>query len=464
MTVLRFFYRCSIPVNQKEMGEKRISGQIKGFSKLSRDQKLQWLSDSFFENGKEAIEDFNRFRLSDPKTQKVLDGFSENTLSNYFLPFGIAPNFLINDKVYAVPMVIEESSVVAAASSAAKFWLTRGGFRYEIEDVEKLGQVHFFWSGNPLQLKELFDRELCEILKEHIAPFISNMEKRGGGVRNIDLLDKTHELDNYYQLWLSFDTCDSMGANFINTVLEECLKKMKIHFAETDYLRNGPQPEFLMAILSNYTPDCLVRASVDCPVSELQDASLTLEASEFADRFYKAVRIAGFDKFRAVTHNKGIFNGVDAVVIASGNDFRAVEACGHAYASRTGTYRSLTFCEIVDDHFTFRLDIPLALGTVGGLTCLHPLAKRALELLGNPTAKELMGIAACTGLAQNFAAIRSLITTGIQYGHMKMHLDNILNHLNASDDEVGKVVTFFEGKTISFNSVRNYLEELRCRP
>lgn len=445
------------------MGEKKIGGQIKGFSRLSRDQKLKWLSDNYFKNGSGAIEDLDKFRLTDPDIQKVLDGFSENTLSNYILPFGIAPNFLINNIMYAVPMVIEESSVVAAASSAAKFWLSRGGFHYEVEDVEKLGQVHFFWSGDPMQIKELFDRELREILRHHIAPFIANMENRGGGIRKIELLDKTHELDNYYQLWLSFDTCDSMGANFINTVLEECLKKMKSHFSETDYLRNGPQPEFLMAILSNYTPDCLVRASVSCPVSELQDASLTLEASEFADRFYKAVRIAGFDKFRAVTHNKGIFNGIDAVVIASGNDFRAVEACGHAYASRTGSYRSLTFCEIADGHFTFRLDIPLALGTVGGLTCLHPLAKRALELLGNPDARELMGIAACTGLAQNFAAIRSLITTGIQFGHMKMHLENILNHLNASDEEVIQAVKHFEGKTISFNSVRNYLEELRCR-
>ena len=435
---------------------------ISGFSKLSKDEKLDWVCENFFGDTKSARETYEMFHLSEPEVQNIFDGFSENTISNHILPYGVAPNFLINHKTYCVPMVIEESSVVAAASSAAKFWSQRGGFHYEIKDIEKIGQIHFFWSGDPTFLKQLFDSELKDDLNKHIKPFVSNMEKRGGGVREIVLVDKTRELDDYYQLVLKVDTCDSMGANFINTILEECLKRLEWLFANRDDLKERVQPQFLMAILSNYTPNCLARAWVECPVDSLLQPGSSLSAAEFADRFYKAVKIACLDKYRAVTHNKGVFNGLDAVVLATGNDFRAVESCGHAFASRKGHYQSLTECSVEDGVFRFSLDIPLAIGTVGGLTCLHPLAKKSLEMLGNPGARELMGIAACTGLAQNFAAIRSLITTGIQYGHMKMHLENILNHLKASPEESDKAVQYFESRSISFNSVRNFLENIRC--
>lgn len=435
---------------------------IRGFSRLSKREKLNWVCENFFGDSESARETFEMFHLSDPDVQNIFDGFSENTISNHILPYGVAPNFLINNKTYCIPMVIEESSVVAAASSAAKFWAQRGGFHYEIKDMEKIGQIHFFWSGDAASLKQLFKSDLKNDLNQHIKPFIRNMEKRGGGVREIKLTDKTTELDDYYQLVLTFDTCDSMGANFINTILEECLKRLKWLFANREDLKNGAQPEFLMAILSNYTPNCLATAWVECSVDSLHHPQSSLTAAEFADRFHKAVKIAQLDKYRAVTHNKGVFNGLDAVVLATGNDFRAVESCGHAFASRSGRYQSLTDCSMENGIFRFSLDIPLAIGTVGGLTCLHPLAKSSLEMLGNPSARELMGIAACTGLAQNFAAIRSLITTGIQYGHMKMHLENILNHLNASPQESEKAALYFESQTISFNSVRNFLENIRC--
>ena len=435
---------------------------IKGFSRLSKEEKVNWISRSFFPHSEEAKKVFEEFNCLKPDTQKVFDGFSENTLANFILPYGAAPNFVINDTTYCVPMVIEESSVVAAASSAAKFWMKKGGFHYEVEDVEKLGQIHFFWKGNKDRLKELFQSEIQEVLYAEVAPTVSNMVKRGGGIREMKLLDKTAELDHYYQLLISFDTCDSMGANFINTVLEECMERMKVYFSEKEELKTELQPEFLMAILSNYTPNCKVKAWTKCKISDLDQASLTLSGIEFADRFKKAVDIAKIDKYRAVTHNKGIFNGIDAVVIAAGNDFRAVEACGHAYASKNGHYCSLSDCRIEGDSFVFSLEVPLALGTVGGLTCIHPLAKISLGMLGNPSAKELMGIAACTGLAQNFAAIRSLVTTGIQYGHMKMHLDNILNHLNATESESARASRHFRDKVISFNAVRNFIDEIRC--
>ena len=186
-----------------------------------------------------------------------------------------------------------------------------------------------------------------------------------------------------------------------------------------------------------------------------------MSASEFAERFYRAIQIAKIDPYRAVTHNKGIFNGIDSVVIATGNDFRAIEACGHAYASRDGAYRSLSDCSIINNLFTFWLDIPLALGTIGGLTELHPIAKRSLELLGNPSAEELMQVTAATGLAQNFAAIKSLITTGIQQGHMKMHLGNILNHLKASPKEINLATAHFQNQKISFTDVRLFIEQMR---
>lgn len=186
-----------------------------------------------------------------------------------------------------------------------------------------------------------------------------------------------------------------------------------------------------------------------------------MTGEEFASKFQLAVRIAEEDVYRATTHNKGIFNGVDAVVIATGNDFRAVEAAGHTYAARTGKYKSLSTVELKDGKFIYSLTLPMALGTVGGLTSLHPLAKQSLEMLGNPSAEELMMIAASVGLANNFAAVRSLVTKGIQMGHMKIHLMNILNHFEATDEEKTKAVEYFIGQKVSFNNVRQFLNKTR---
>lgn len=186
-----------------------------------------------------------------------------------------------------------------------------------------------------------------------------------------------------------------------------------------------------------------------------------MEAGLFAEKFQTAVNIARIDPYRATTHNKGIFNGIDAVVLATGNDFRAIEASGHTYAARDGQYRSLSFCSIDNGIFKFWMEIPLAVGTVGGLTKLHPMAKRSLELLGHPGAEELMMIIASVGLAQNFSAIRSLVTTGIQKGHMKMHLINILNHLGATEPEMKSATTYFDEKLITYTAVREYIEGMR---
>ena len=285
------------------------------------------------------------------------------------------------------------------------------------------------------------------------------MEKRGGGLKDIVLLDQTGNLENYYQLDVSFETCDAMGANFINSVLEglgEAITKFAL--GHDEFSDAEKEIEVIMCILSNYTPDCLVKAYVECEVSELGIFPGEMSASEFATRFERAVTIAKIDVNRAVTHNKGIFNGVDAVILATGNDFRAVEACGHAYAARDGKYRGLSSCFVDKGIFRFELTLPLALGTVGGLTKLHPLAKASLEILDNPDAQELMKIVVCAGLAQNFGAITSLVTTGIQKGHMKMHLLNILNQLNATEKQVVLAKDYFKDNIVSFSSVRAFLE------
>jgi hydroxymethylglutaryl-CoA reductase len=222
-----------------------------------------------------------------------------------------------------------------------------------------------------------------------------------------------------------------------------------------------PAPEVIMSILSNYTPDCRVHAWVECPVTDLGDFEGGLGPEEFARRFYTAVRISHIDPYRATTHNKGIFNGIDAVVLATANDFRAVEACGHTWAARSGKYKGLSKCSVTDGMFRFELEIPLAVGTVGGLTTLHPLARRSLEMLGNPDASTLMQVIAATGLMQNFLAIRSLVTTGIQKGHMRMHLHNMLLRLEATEKESAQALKYFEDKTVSFPELRKYMEQLR---
>jgi hydroxymethylglutaryl-CoA reductase len=215
-----------------------------------------------------------------------------------------------------------------------------------------------------------------------------------------------------------------------------------------------------MSILSNYTPDCLVKAWVECEVSKLGTFE-SYGAEQLAKRFEKAIRIAKIDPYRATTHNKGIFNGIDAVVLATANDFRAVEANGHAYAARDGQYRGLTDCEIKNGIFRFWIEMPLAIGTVGGLTSLHPMARHSLELLGDPNAEELMGIIAVMGLAQNFAAVKSLVTTGIQKGHMKMHLINVLASLNASEREVQETIIHFTDEVVSYAAVRDFITGMR---
>lgn len=513
------------------MREKPENGKIiKGFSRLTREEKL----DMLLEGSKDPLEIrslIESYRHHDPGMQKLHDEFSENTITNFFLPLGVAPNFLVNGRLYMVPMVTEESSVVAAAARSAGFWAQKGGFIVEVKEMIKTGQVHFIWKGDRTHLTDVFP-EIKKRFIEGTRDITANMVRRGGGIRSIELVDKTGDMEGYFQINARFDTKDSMGANFINSCLEEFATILKEYWrdklhnsggiirpesapgvqsepesgirqeskSEIKYSsqpggqsemqpeikpgsQNDPMPDqvssnndslmagtdhnrkdspvIIMSILSNYTDECLVTSEVSCGVEELIDISGEMTAAEFAQKFMQAVRIAHIDVYRATTHNKGIFNGIDAVVIATGNDFRAVEAAGHAWASRDGKYRGLSTCTVENGRFLFSLTLPMAVGTVGGLTGLHPLAKLSVGLLGNPGAQELMGIIASAGLASNFAAISSLVTKGIQSGHMKMHLSNILTHFGADDEERIKAGEFFRERKVGFSSVEKFLKEYR---
>ena len=437
-----------------------MNNAVSGFSKLSKEDKINWIASTYFSNPDHAVATIKQYWNSDSKLQQLHDEFIENTITNFYLPMGIAPNFLVNEKYFSIPMVIEESSVVAAAAKSAKYWSIRGGFKASVLSSEKIGQVHFIYKGDVKKLEDFFQKIKPKFF-DATESITKNMQKRGGGILDITLQNKTQELANYFQLHVTFETKDSMGANFINSCLEQLAKTLKAEAQENSFFTEEEKNlQVVMSILSNYVPNCIVRAEVSCKVEELAEKNIE-NPQEFAEKFVQAVAISEVEPYRAVTHNKGIMNGVDAVVLATGNDFRAVEAGVHAYASRNGKYSSLSYAKIENGIFTFWMEIPLALGTVGGLTSLHPLVKMALEILGKPSSHELMQLVAVTGLAQNFAALRSLTTTGIQEGHMKMHLNNILNQFQATKDERIAIAKHFENNTVSHASVVELIENLR---
>jgi len=299
-----------------------MENSVSGFSKFTKAEKIDWLISNHFQNNPKAKANLERYWNTDDSLQKLHDEFTENTISNFYLPFGVAPNFLINNKIHVLPMTIEESSVVAAASNAAKFWMERGGFTAEVLSTTKVGQVHFIYSGEFFELESIFNN-IKPTLFDATKGITKNMEARGGGIFDIALVNKTSKLSDYYQLHVTFETMDAMGANFINSCLEQIA---------TTFKTGSDDIQVVMSILSNYVPDCLVRAEVRCKVEELTTEAYS--GQEFADTFIQAVRIAEVEPYRAVTHNKGIMNGVDSVVLATGNDCSAVEACVHAYAAR----------------------------------------------------------------------------------------------------------------------------------
>jgi hydroxymethylglutaryl-CoA reductase len=426
---------------------------IRGFSKLSKDEKRRFIIENYL--SVENAEIFNSLALANHSIEKLIENFSENVLSVFPFPYSIAPNFLIDGKEYSVPMVTEESSVVAAASKSAGFWYSRGGFKTEIIGTTKSGHVHFISNSTKEFLSEKVEEWKPQLIQS-VEKIDAGMKKRGGGIQSISLVDKTKALENYFQLEVSFDTCDAMGANYMNSCLEGIAEK----FSELAVNFEIPV-EIIMSILSNYSPKNAVKVFTECDVNALDDRKLQMSPIDFAHKFVQAFEIARVDVSRAVTHNKGFYNGVDSVALATGNDWRAIEANGHAYCSRDGEYRSISIASITGNIFRFEATVPLQVGTVGGITTLHPLAKLSIEILGIPSAIELMKIMASVGLASNFAAVKSLVTTGIQKGHMRMHLSNILTEFHASETEIAAAQKYFADKTISKADVEEFICNFR---
>ena len=430
--------------------------KIIGFSKLSREDKISWISSNFLNESSEFKKILNSYLNNDTEIQSLHNSFSENSISNFYLPYSVSPNFLINNKNYCIPLVTEESSVVAALSNSSKFWFERGGFKSNIINNLKNGQIHFMFKGKKKLLEKLINDNVLDLIKS-TDEITKRMRARGGGIKKIKLIDKSNDLKDYLQLSVDFITVDSMGANFINSCLEKISKTFKELIIKSNYFKDSEKDiKIIMSILSNYTPDCLVEASVECNLDELGTIE-GLPSREFASKFKSAFDIAQIDINRAVTHNKGIMNGIDAVLISTGNDFRAVEAGIHAYASSDGYYKSLSKCSIINDNFKISLKIPVSVGTVGGITDLHPMVKLSLQMLGNPTSLDLMKIICSVGLAQNFAAVKSLVSSGIQKGHMKMHLINLLIKNSANKTQIENSKEYFKDKEINNQSVIEFL-------
>jgi len=433
-----------------------MSKKIIGFSKLSKEEKIELICSNYLGNCKEDLEILDKYLNNDINIQSIHDTFSENTLSNFYFPFSVAPNFLINNKNYCLPMVIEESSVIAAASNSAKFWYNRGGFRAKVISSEKIGQIHFLFNGEFQKIKKFIDDSKSKLI-DATSKISSKMIKRGGGINSINLIDMSRKYNNYYQLSVSFNTVDSMGANFINSCLEIIAKKMCEEIKIPEYLTEKEKDiNIIMSIVSNSTPNCIVEANAECQIDEIGEIN-GLNSKEFAEKFFHAVEISKIDLGRAVTNNKGIMNGVDSILISTGNDFRAVEASVHSFACKDGEYKGLTECSIDNNIFSIKLTLPISIGTVGGITDLHPMVKLSHKLLGKPNSSSLMEITASAGLAQNFAAIKSLITAGIQKGHMKMHLINLLKKNNATENQIENAKVFFKEKKITSKAVQDFL-------
>lgn len=378
----------------------------------------------------------------------------ENQIATYQLPYGVALNFLINDKNFVVPMAIEEPSVIAAASFAAKFFGQHGGFQTAVTERMMIGQAVL--TGVPDMERAI---QTLENNEENILQMADtahpSIVKRGGGAVSIQIkkINANEEMDypDFLIVHIYVETLEAMGANIINTMMEAILPSLEEY--------SGGQA--LMGILSNYATECLATSTCRVPANALAKDSLSGE--EVRDRIILASQLATADPYRAVTHNKGIMNGIDAVVLASGNDWRAIEAGAHAYASRSGQYRGLsTWKKAENGDLIGELTLPLPIGTVGGSISFHPGAMMTHQLLGNPNAETLESIIVSVGLAQNFSAVRALVTEGIQKGHMGLHSRSLAISAGANGDEIEKVASQLKmEKNKNLATAQNILKKIR---
>jgi len=380
----------------------------------------------------------------------VADQLSENVVGTFSLPYSIIPELLVNGQDYTVPYVTEEPSVVAAASYASKIIKRAGGFTAQVHERQMIGQVALYQVDDPELAQEKIASKKAELLELANQAYPS-IVKRGGGAHDLHVEEIKGETD-FLVVYLHVDTQEAMGANMLNTMLE-ALKPV---------LEELSQGQSLMGILSNYATDSLVTAS--CRIAFRYLNRQKDHGREIAEKIALASQFAQSDPYRAATHNKGIFNGIDAILIATGNDWRAIEAGAHAFASRDGRYQGLSRWSLDTDteELVGEMTLPMPVATKGGSIGLNPRVALSHELLGNPSAKELAQIIVSIGLAQNFAALKALVSTGIQQGHMKLQAKSLALLAGASENEVAPLVErLIADKTFNLETAQRYLENLR---
>ncbi|MCE3591789.1 hydroxymethylglutaryl-CoA reductase, degradative [Streptococcus xiaochunlingii] len=417
--------------------------KLTGFSKASPAERIEKLAQAglLSEEGLQTVRDNDTLPLS------LANEMVENVLGTLALPFGIAPGFQIDDQEIQVPMVTEEPSVIAAASYAAGLIKRSGGFQTQVHKRQMIGQVALYDVSNKEKASQAITEAKEELLQLANQAYPS-IVKRGGGARDL----WTEVKGDFLICYLSVDPKEAMGANMLNTMLE----------ALVDPLEELSGGQGLMAILSNLATDALVTAR--CHIDYRFLSRDPKEAAEIAQKIALASQLAAVDPYRAATHNKGIFNGIDAVVLATGNDWRAIEAGGHTYASRSGQALGLSNWM---DHpeqqvLEGQLTLPMPIATKGGSIGLNPSVQVAHELLGNPDAQTLARIIVSVGLAQNFAALKALVSTGIQHGHMKLQAKSLALLAGATPSEVAPVVqALLEDKPFNLEKAQAVLEEIR---
>ncbi|AGY40357.1 hydroxymethylglutaryl-CoA reductase, degradative [Streptococcus ilei] len=417
--------------------------KLTGFSKASPAERIEKLAQAglLSEEGLQTVRDNDTLPLS------LANEMVENVLGTLALPFGIAPGFQIDDQEIQVPMVTEEPSVIAAASYAAGLIKRSGGFQTQVHKRQMIGQVALYDVSNKEKASQAITEAKEELLQLANQAYPS-IVKRGGGARDL----WTEVKGDFLICYLSVDPKEAMGANMLNTMLE----------ALVDPLEELSGGQGLMAILSNLATDALVTAR--CHIDYRFLSRDPKEAAEIAQKIALASQLAAVDPYRAATHNKGIFNGIDAVVLATGNDWRAIEAGGHTYASRTGQALGLSNWM---DHpeqqvLEGQLTLPMPIATKGGSIGLNPSVQVAHELLGNPDAQTLARIIVSVGLAQNFAALKALVSTGIQHGHMKLQAKSLALLAGATPSEVAPVVqALLEDRPFNLEKAQAVLEKIR---
>ncbi|CDO03806.1 3-hydroxy-3-methylglutaryl-coenzyme A reductase [Oceanobacillus picturae] len=380
--------------------------------------------------------------FNEPLSTETADKMIENVIGTYPLPLGVGLNFLINGKEYVVPMAIEEPSVVASASYIAKIVREAGGFTTEATERVMIGQIQVVGAPDLDAAKASILAEKDSLIEDANAAYPS-LVARGGGAEDLEVRILNEASDSAYGkmlvVHLYVNTCDAMGANIINTMVESLAPTV-------ESLTNG---KVYLRILSNYADRCLARARCVIPANLLQSGDFSGE--EVRDGVVHAYEFAASDPYRAVTHNKGIMNGIDPIVIATGNDWRAVEAGAHAYAARTGQYSSMTtWSTDSKGNLVGELELPMSVGTVGGAIRVHPIAKVAQDILNVESAQELAQVIVAVGLAQNLGALKALVTDGIQKGHMALHSRSVAIAAGAS----GEMIDIVAGKLVELNEIR----------